>query len=82
MENILLSKDEIKNLLKEVLQEHEIEKQKKEMRNVLLSFNKVTKELRIGYEKLKKLIDADIIKTTPDGKHITQAELNKYMSSN
>ena len=58
----------------------EFEKTKIKTSNKVYSKNQARITLGIGYEKLNKLIDAGLLKTTADGK-LTEFEINKYLGN-
>ncbi len=68
--------EQIKQAVREVLKEQNIEKKS----NKVLTKNKARVKLGIGYEKLNKLIENDLLKTTADGK-ITELEINRYLGT-
>ncbi len=68
--------EQIEQLFRKVLNEQNTEKKSYKV----LSKNQARVELGIGYNKLNKLIKADLIKTTADGK-ITELEINRYLGT-
>ena len=63
---------------------HEMEEQKTSLvsEERSLSINQVAKRLGRAYNTIKKMIEADTLKTTSDGKRIPEASLYAYLQNN
>ena len=64
----------IENTLRKILNETE----NKEYAKKLFTINQASKELGRHRDTIVKMIKADYIKTTPDGKYISGAEIMNY----
>jgi len=82
MENelILVSPKTIEAIILNALDKHEMMKQEKASTNKLFSINKAAKILGVSHATVKKLVDSEILKATPDNK-ITEKEINRYLSA-
>ncbi len=78
-ELIIVSPKTIKAIILKALEEYETQQKEKQSENKLFSINKAAKVLGVSHATVKKLVDNEIIKTTPDNK-ITEKELNRYLS--
>ena len=77
-EIILITKNELRNLIKEVLIEHDAEKASK-LPEKLLTINKVAKMLGKSHATIKKYVDNGTIKTTKNG-FILPSSINEFLS--
>ena len=78
-ELIIVSPKTIKSIIKKALEEFTLEQDEKQSETKLFSINKAAKVLGVSHATVKKLVAAEILKTTPDNK-ITEKELNRYLS--
>lgn len=75
---IQVSKEDLKEALKESLIEFESEHKSKEIK--LLTVNQVARRLNKAHATIKKLIRQNYIKTTADGL-ITEQAINDYLNN-
>ena len=77
MDNI--SKSELKSIFKEVLIEHDLEKENSRKPR-LFTINQTAKRLCLAHATVKKLIYAGRLKATPDNR-ITEKAINEYLGN-
>jgi excisionase family DNA binding protein len=68
---------ELKRLVKEALWEFERERNQ----DKLFSCTEIAKRLGIAYNTVKKLIREGKLKTTRDGKYVTERAINDYLQT-
>jgi len=78
-EIIVTTPETIIQIVKTALKEYEKERANKKSETKLFTINKVAKILGVSHTTVKKLVENETIKTTPDNK-ITEKELNNYLS--
>jgi transposase len=77
---IVTTPESIKQIFLSALNEHETQKSEIKSQTKLYSINKVAKILGVSHTTVKKLIETQTLKTTPDNK-ITEKQLNTYLSA-
>jgi len=77
----ILSPEQLEKIVLNALKKHDSEKQQAEKNTTVYTFNQARKILKIGYDKLNKLIENGYLRTTADGKKIPQTEIDNFLSN-
>ena len=78
---IQITPEQLNNIIETGLRKVLSEKENIEFEKQLFSINRTAKMFNIHASTLNKKIQAGFIETTPDGKHITGAQINKYLQN-
>lgn len=78
---IEVSPNDLKKLMFEVLDQHDIRKQQNQVVSGTCSINEAAKTLRVSHTKAKNLIKEGVIKTTTDQRRVLRKSLNEYMNT-
>ena len=79
---ILITPQELNNLIEKSIRNVLNEKKDHDFEKRLFSRNQTATIFNIHASTLNKKIKAGLIGTTPDGKHITGKEINRYLKQN